>query len=402
MSEYILITGGELFNKGAQSMTFITVNELKNRFPDKKIILLSSQDYERNEEYKNQYLFDILPINIGIIFELLGGVYKCIWRFKGKIKNKQKNKLLIPKLEEILNDTYAIVDISGYALSSQWGIISSMIYLSRIILAKKYGIKVYIMPQSFGPFLYKNIFKVIISSLIKKYMKYPEVIYTREKEGYKFLHDEYKLKNVKKSYDLVLLNKNIDLSNIYKTSLQFMDYKNAKDIAIVPNMRNFDHGNTEQIMLVYEAIIKKVTDIGKTVCLVRHSYEDIEACKMIKERFIDNDKVILIVDDMSCMEFDELVKKFDFLIGSRFHSIVHAYKNGVPCIAIGWATKYHELLETFKQGKYIFDVRNNIDTTAINKAVDMLLDRHQKESEIILSILKEIQGYNVFDVMGGK
>ena len=37
----IIITGGELFNKGAQAMTFVTVNELKKRFPDHQIYLLS-------------------------------------------------------------------------------------------------------------------------------------------------------------------------------------------------------------------------------------------------------------------------------------------------------------------------------------------------------------------------
>ena len=45
-------------------------------------------------------------------------------------------------------------------------------------------------------------------------------------------------------------------------------------------------------------------------------------------------------------------------------------KNGTPCIAIGWATKYHELLKTFKQEDYIFDVRKNMDTNSIVEAVD--------------------------------
>lgn len=402
MSKYILITGGELFNKGAQSMTFIAVNELKNMFPDKKIILLSGQDYERSEEYKNQYLFDILPINILLTSELLGGVYKYIWRLRSKKYNKKAYKSLIPKFKEILNNTYAIIDISGYALSSQWGITGSMRYLTKLILAKKYHIEVYIMPQSFGPFTYNGIFKIIINQLIKVYMRYPKIIFARENEGYKFLHYDYQLENVRKTYDLVLLNKSINLSNIYKVNPKIIEYKNAKDVAIVPNMRNFDHGNTEQIMLMYDIIINKLIGLGKTVCLVRHSYEDIEACKMIKNRFSDNNNVILIVDDMSCIEFDELIKKFDFLIGSRFHSIVHAYKNGIPCIAIGWATKYRELLETFKQEKYIFDVRNNIDANEINKSIDVMLNKYKEESNTILSILNEVQKFNVFDVIGEK
>ena len=43
----IIITGGELFNKGAQAMTFITVDEIKKRFSDHRILVLSEMDLKR-------------------------------------------------------------------------------------------------------------------------------------------------------------------------------------------------------------------------------------------------------------------------------------------------------------------------------------------------------------------
>ncbi len=400
MDKFILITGGELFNKGAQSMTFITVNELRKRFPDKKIVLLSCADYKRNSEDKNQYSFEILPMHIWMEFELIGGIYKLISKLKGIRKNKLKYMSLIPKLRKILENTEAIVDISGYALSSQWGSSRSMGYLAKIMLAKKYGIKTYLMPQSFGPFLYQGMTKPIINFYLKKYMKYPEVIYAREMEGYKYLHNDYKLSNVKKTYDLVLLNKELDLSNVYKENPEIKSFENAEGVAIIPNMRNFDHGNKKKIMKIYEIIINRITSIGRKVYLIRHSYEDIEACNMIKDQVRDNNRVIMISENMNCIEFDQLVRKFDFIIGSRFHSIVHAYKNGVPGIAIGWATKYVEMLNTFNQGDYIFDVRNDIDLVAIEKAVDMMLENYNKEATHISEILKDIKSDNIFDVIG--
>ena len=42
----IIITGGELFNKGAQAMTFITVDEMKKRFTDHNIYVLSEMDLQ--------------------------------------------------------------------------------------------------------------------------------------------------------------------------------------------------------------------------------------------------------------------------------------------------------------------------------------------------------------------
>ena len=399
MKKNIIITGGELFNKGAQSMTFVTVDEIRKRFPSKKIILLSSVDYKRSEKEKSKYSFNILPISIGIVFELLGGTYRLLWRLKAKKENKQECKPHLLEIKEVFENSDMLIDISGYSLSSQLSSISSIEYLSRIKLAKKYGIKVYLMPQSFGPFSYKGVFKFVINFMIKEYMKYPKVIYTREHEGYNLLNNYYKLNNVRKSYDLVLLNKGIDESSIYNVFPVNHDYKNVRGIAIIPNMRNFDHGDIEQIMLLYDAIVKKIINQGKTVYLLRHSFEDIEACKMIKGRFANNDSVIILTEDMDCIELEGLVQKFDFLIASRYHSIIHAYKNGIPCIALGWANKYHELLETFKQEQYVFDVRNNINIIAIESALNTMLEQYKKEKKTILSTLKKIQTNNVYEVL---
>lgn len=397
--KYILITGGGLYNKGAQSMTFVTVDQLKKRFPDKEVILISSQDYNRNKEDKDQYLFKILP-PYGI-HELIGGYNKWVWNLRNLIKNEHKNEDIINKLNKVLSNTDMIINISGYALSSQWSAINSFNYLMTIKLAKKYGIKVFLMPQSFGPFSYNGIKKYFIDHLIKKYMKYPNVIFAREEEGYDILRGNYRLKNVKKAYDLVLSSHDIDLSNIYITNPTFSSI-DVKDVAILPNMKNFRHGNIEEVLRVYDTCINKLTKLGKTVYLVRHSFEDIEACKMIKERFENNNKVILIENEFSCIDFEYIVKQFDFIIASRYHSIIHAFKNGVPCIAIGWATKYHELLKIFRQENYIFDVRGNIDITATERAIDNMLENYKDESDIILEILKEVQGENVFDIIGGE
>ncbi len=380
-------------------MTFVAVDEVKKRFPNKKVILLSSADYERSEDEKGQYKFEILPFNTGINLELLGGLYKLLWNAKGNKKDKKNYEPMLTKLRSILKNTDAIIDISGYALSSQFGAGRSFGYLSRIMLAKKYNIKMYLMPQSFGPFSYSGVGKVLINSLMKQNMKYPEVVYAREQEGFELLEKQYSLKNIKKSFDLVLLNKGVDLTNVYNSVPILKNFDEVEGVAIVPNMKNFKHGNTSQVMALYDNIINKLIGSGKNVYLIRHSFEDIEACKMIKERFKTNNKVIMYGEDMSCFEFDKLVQRFDFIIGSRFHSIVHAYKNSIPCIALGWATKYHELLKAFKQEDYIFDVRGDLQADKVERALDKMLMQHQSESNVIKDSLIKLQNHNVFDVI---
>jgi colanic acid/amylovoran biosynthesis protein len=64
--KYILITGGDLYNKGAQSMLFVTIDELSSRFPNHKIVVLSSRDYKRSAEELSQFTYLVLRFTIYI------------------------------------------------------------------------------------------------------------------------------------------------------------------------------------------------------------------------------------------------------------------------------------------------------------------------------------------------
>ena len=133
-----------------------------------------------------------------------------------------------------------------------------------------------------------------------------------------------------------------------------------------------------------------------------HSELDRKLCEKIKKLFIDSDNVHLLDQEFSCIEFDEIVKKFDFLIASRYHSIVHAYKNHIPCIVLGWAEKYQTLAANFQQEQYLFDVRENLDIQMILDKIECMQSNKTVESEKIRVKLQEIQKENVFDELSLK
>jgi colanic acid/amylovoran biosynthesis protein len=238
--------------------------------------------------------------------------------------------------------------------------------------------------------------------VIKHILKYPEIIYVREKDGYTILVDELKLTNVVLCPDMVLLNRSIDLNNIYKQVPKMRDCDIAPgSVAIVPNLRTFDHGNLKSIYNLYDKIIDRLLFLNKKVYLLRHSNEDIVICNELKNHFIDNDDVIFVADDFSCVEYNVIVNKFDYLIASRYHSIVHAYKNHVPCVVLGWAVKYVELLSLFDQYEYIFNItENTIQVDMIISAVLKMNANHKNESDIIAKKLVQIQNKNPFDILG--
>ncbi len=387
----VIIIGGELFNKGAQAMTFTTVDQIKRRFPNSKIYLFSTQDFLRGSDEKNVYNFEILPWSLGIKLELI--------KFFGIPFNENNTLKYVDKVIDVIKNTEFIVDISGYALTSQFGFRHSLNYLVNIIVAKKYSIPFYIFPQSIGPFDYSLKSKTILYLLMKTYLPYPKKIYVREEEGLKYIC-RFSKENVRISKDIVLLNKEYDLSNIYNRKIISRNIKiEPNSIGIIPNSRVIERTDPTKIYSVYSMLINNLIKNEKSVYLLRHSYEDLQVCQNIKKLYPDNECVKLISDDFSAFELENILKQFDFVIASRFHSIVHSYKYGVPALVIGWATKYFELLKEFDQLDYFFDVRNDINVNEMINKLEKMAHNHEYEKEKIIQILNKANMKNIFDDM---
>lgn len=383
----IVITGGELQNKGAQSMVFICVSELHKRFPNHEIFVMS--DFCTDSEQENIFCFNIRTFGtvVDVIRKnnLKQNIYYMLKGYDKKDNDKQK---------EFFRDVDLMIDISGYGLGDAWNKYEIEHYLYRIECAKYFGIKVYLMPQSFGPF---KTFDKSLLKRTKRALEYVSTIYAREQQGYDLLMDNFNLKNVKMSYDLVLNNKTVDLNSVYKNVPMLCDIDvKSNSIAIIPNAQNSKVCSEKVLLEAYKSLIDKFIAYSKNVYILRHSNMDIDICEKIFKMF-HNNNVFLIEQELSCVEFSNIVNKFDFVVASRFHSVVHSYKNTVPCLTMGWAVKYLELHKLFHQEKYCFDVRNNFDTSKLLSAAEDLLNNYSKQSEIISKELNQVQKHNIFD-----
>lgn len=392
MMRNIIITGGGMANKGAQAMTLIAVHELRERFPDHKIYLYSPVDLADSALDKRKFTFNFLgwyPLKFAHC------QHNPVQR--GIILLRSRSELL--EAEAIYRNTDFIVDVSGYALGANWSDKICNDYLDILEFAQAFGIPVYLMPQSFGPFDFGEE-RQALNARIQRLLPTAKVIFAREQEGYDALVNTYGLKNVRLAHDLVLGNKGIDLANIF-VSAPTLDLPEIKpnSVAVIPNSMNSSVSSQESVLELYTKAIHALLSQGKTVYLLSHSTVDSALCSKLKELFLTNENVILLAQDFSCLEFNALVKKFDYLIASRFHSIVHAFKNGVPCIALGWATKYHDLLKLFDQEQYILDVRDKIGEEQIAAAIALMDAHYPDEAGKIQKGLAAVQKQNVFDVL---
>ncbi len=397
--DFYIIFGAQMVNKGAQAMLFVTISEIRKRDPKAKIIVFIYDGW-KSLESPDMYNVTFVPITMKHIMNLSGTLlgYTYILGKRAKISSKSSELAMI---DYILKHAKMAIDISGYAFSNQWGVGSSVFYLSKFALFHKYGIQTYVLPQSFGPFDYGNKWKnTIVHSLAKKYLQYPEMIYARESEGFECLKKEFKLQNVRLSQDLVLQSKSVNLDYIYKNKPVFRKYSvKSNSVAIIPNFSNNKYGDSEQLFCLYEKIITQLQEMNKNIYLLSHSRQDLQLCKDILKNCKKTENIVLIEEDLNCIEYGMFIKNFDYLIASRFHSIVNAYKELVPCISLGWATKYKELLSQLGQQQFSFDVRDINHFDSILNAILELEKTHTIQSMTIKQNLKEIQNETCFQFL---
>lgn len=382
----VLILGANLKNKGAQAMLFTVISGIGYRFSNVKFCVFSDFDFQKSKEERENFKFMVLPWNPQIKVDLM--------------MNKNKSDANQIKINDCLKNADFAVDISGYTLSSQWELVRSVNYLLTIMIMRKYKVPFYIFPQSLGPFNYKIWEKIMLYPLLFVYLKYPVKIFAREKEGEKCVK-KFSRNNVIKSLDIVFQNKGYNLKDIYhkQPSCTEIEIK-ENSIGVVPNMKIFEHSNkNNDLLLLYKKSIELLIKSEKTVYIFRHSKEDLEVCKKIKDIFKNNKEVILIENNLNVVELELIIKKFNFILASRYHSIVHAYKNSIPAVVIGWATKYYELLDYFNQLNYFVDCRQDIEFEVFRREIKKMIACWEKESKTISEKNVSAQTKNPFDYL---
>lgn len=386
----IIIAGGGLVNKGAQAMTLISICELKKRFPDHRMVLLTWDASPAAKEKHAMYDLELLEVPP---LKFSGAARNPALRALYSLRYRQA----FTHSDTIYRNADLFIDISGYAIGSNWHSKVCNDYLDCIEHALAYGIPVYLLPQSFGPFDYEGEAGKAIDARTRRLFPKAKRIFAREQEGYDALISHYGLSNVTLTHDMVLASKIGDYSPALRCKpVMKLPEIPESSMALIPNVRVGDSGVNDPLT-VYTAAVRAGLAQGLHVYITHHSTQDRVLCAAIKEAFADEEKVVLLDHNHSCMEFNELVKKFRFVAASRFHSIVHALKNGVPCVALGWATKYMDLMKLFGQEGYVFDLRQQVDTADVARAVEDMARNWKAESEIIKAALPELQKENVFD-----
>lgn len=399
----VLITGAQFANRGAQSMLFTVVNELRSRYSDAEFFYLPL-DYFREKcfahcaDYRFNFVYDDLAIyDYPIKYGALGKIKR---RMDGKKLGKGIDKYNVLHLSNVWNKIDLMIDISGYSLTSKFGISSINRMLRHIRKAQSLNIPVILMPQSYGPLDFGENTAAVCKEIGEVFSKI-DLLFVRENEGKEILEKECGVTNTVLSPDIVLQASEIDLQNVFakKPELNVPKLCTQGNVGIVPNGETVKNGNKEFVLDCYQKLIKQLRGKGREVYIFRHS-DDLSLCRDIYALVSDDEHCHLIEDELDCLAYGEFVKQFDFVIASRFHSVVHAYREGIPAFVLGWAIKYQELTKLLGQEKYAFDITKSSedDMTLMLEKLDFLSENHADEAKLIKEKLAKIREKSCFDL----
>lgn len=394
-----VITGGNFNNKGAQAMTFIVCSELRKSFPDCEIVMADT--CYTGDKPDNNLLFSRIQDCLSTRM-ILGGnlpehlLARIIWFIK-KIRNH--TDLGLSNLYSAFNNCDAIFDVSGYAVGSNMSYKVNFIYIFLLKIAYKENIPLYIMPQSFGPLKFSGFVGKYIDRCYSKYLKKARIIFPREKEGLDMLVERYCLNNVVLSRDIVLQNRELEYSLILNNPPE-MDTNNysREYVGIIPSSNNYIFDNRDKIDKYYIDIINYLLNEGEKVFIAYHSGNDRLICKRLKSFFADNTNVVFDDHEYEFYEFKNLTRNFKYMVSSRYHSIVLAYKESTPCIIFAWATKYHELANYFLQNNYILNMETISNSEIIVSKIKIMQNNWLEESKNIQYKLSQLNVNSCFKI----
>lgn len=283
---------------------------------------------------------------------------------------RKLTKLMIGKekriVYELMENANAIFMKGGGLLQTYGGIsatYSMYFWVYPILLAYKLNKPIYIMPNSFGPFKGPFVKKIARYSLKKC-----KIVSSRETISQKMVKKELGL-SISNYPDLAFY---LSTSGFNKREIleKYNLPINRKLVALTMRPYRFPKSiNPEEkykiLQLEMGKFIKWLYKKGYMPVIVEHtlainSHENDKACIRAVVSNID-DKQYRIISSKSydCCDLKCIYGCCDYIVGMRFHSIIFAFGNNVPGIAIAYAgNKTQGIMHDIGLEDYVVNVEN--------------------------------------------
>lgn len=404
----ILIPSNTDLNRGDQALVWESIKIIKDVYQYKNeeseiLLVQSGSDKEETDKQTNQtkrlgYNF-IVPLlkhpgrhiknkgsRYGLMIMLLWGMQalfdlmtsslllvKIRWMNKiGKLFLDERQLSALRKFEGA-----DAIFVKGGGMIHSYGSITdiyTVYYLMfQIMVAIRYGKDVYILPNSIGP-LKNKLVKLLVGRILKRC----KLVTVRENISYKIVHDDLKIPAYR-FYDLgfYLTPSNKDWSFYLKDKGVPIQEKKC----VVVTMRPYRFAGYENAERLYSNYIASIVNLVSN--LVKRGYHVTFFAHTLGPSVHEDDRIALrnaisqlsepcrkdisyIEDEsLTCEDVEKIYSYYNFMVGTRFHSVIFSLNVGVPAIAIAYGgNKSRGIMKDFGLEDFVLDM-NDLECDSI-------------------------------------
>jgi len=353
MPKNIILIGARLSdNFGGPSLANATVELFLSLYPDSHFILLvPEQTYKKDRMIESNYPFKILPFHPDKVL-----FFSIIKRITGITFGSNS----IKKTVTALYQADFIIDIWGIMFTDSlrsFSFISKLREGFRLVLGRVIKKPLIKFTSAMGPFNAKW------NRIFAKYYfnNFVHAIFARD-EVTKYQLNSIGIKTpVFMVPDTAFLLQSTPINPTYLS--EFLHASKVIGISVSYQVRNRFHIPEKYISLIISFIRHVIYHYQLNVLLIPNELEDgIDDDNIIAheiESAVNIDKCkMLDTSNLTASETKGMIDYCDFLVASRYHTVVAGLSMGIPTISIGWHHKYKEVLKLFNQSQWCFDIAN--------------------------------------------
>lgn len=424
--EVVIAPANTDLNRGDQALVWETARIIKDSNEGTNITLISygntkQEKYMQNRQSKkNGFKFidpliphpsrvlnskiknNLLKASVWTLVSLRDIIPRLMILSKSNLMTKIGGALLSNKEKEIIEEylKFDVIVYKGGGFIHSYGKVSDIyvfIYqLYYAIFAKRNNKKVMFLPNSFGPFKNSLARKIYINIMNKT-----DLITVRENIS-KEQNDNI-LKTQSFYYpDLgffIEKNKNFDFYE-YLNQNNIVYDKSKKNIGITVRPYNFSgHTNKDELYVKYIKSVSKFIEkyqeiyniflIAQTMGPSNHENDGL-AIKEV-QKYLKKEVSIISDIELNANDLVSIYGHMDYVIGTRFHSVIFAFTQCVPCIAISYGgNKGEGIMKDFSLGKYEIKIDEINDNNLIQLFNDLIND-----NSVQGKISEKLDEYNI-------
>lgn len=360
---YLILPGCDDTNRGDQALIWETVSIAREAGYRGDYYMIASAEKSRQSECEGIHHAEYILPHPSTHFKnssniQYGKLLKIKWAFVSAVDSMRAAALLWRPLRNAVKRFYprkirrsielferadaAFVKGGGF-LHSYGGIVNTYANfydLYHIILALSMGKDVYVMPNSYGPFLSPG-----TGRMIRRVLSKCKLVSVRESISQKMLLDELGVR-AQLFPDLAFYLKPCrDLNESQKRKLAEIPFE-KKCVALTVRPYRFPGSvDPEQEYEDYKLAIRDfviyLSGLGYYPVFVEHTYsvteheQDMSCIKDIVRLLGDACEYSVYSDlSLNCRQLKYVYSKFTYILGTRFHSVIFSMASKVPAIAV--------------------------------------------------------------------